>query len=69
MRGMSDDHPLKAYRKRMGLTLEDLAQQLNTSRSWLSRIENRKEQAGADTIAKLKRATGLSADDFINGAA
>jgi transcriptional regulator with XRE-family HTH domain len=58
-------HPLKRYRQAMGLTLGELASQVDTHASTILRIERRETYPSARLIAFLSRATGLSPDSFL----
>ncbi len=62
-------HPLKAYRKRQGLTLEELALRAGTTKSWLSRIESG-EPPGTSLIGRLVAASDgqLTPNDFFGAA-
>lgn len=66
---MSEAHPLKQYRTENGLTLADLAERAKTSEASLSRIETGKQAPSLGMLAKLKAATGLTADVFLREAA
>lgn len=65
-----EPHPLRAYRIKTGLSLEDLANAAKTTKSTLSRIETGGINPSLDLIARLKEATGgaVSADDFLREA-
>lgn len=60
-------HPLQAYRDARGVTLDELAARVGTSKATLSRVENWKQDPSLDLIGKLKAATDgiVSADDFL----
>lgn len=60
-------HALRRWRKENGISLAKLAEKVESTKSWLSRIEGG-EQASAELISKLKAETGLSADHFIRAA-
>ncbi|WP_041344925.1 helix-turn-helix transcriptional regulator [Nitrobacter sp.] len=68
---MSDSavHPLKAYRKAQGMTLEELASRVGTTKSWLSRIESG-EPPGSSLIGRLVAASDgqLTPNDFFRAA-
>ncbi len=61
---MDASHPLRQYRKREGISLQDLAERVGSTKSWLSRIEDG-AQASPSLIRKLIAATDLAADDFL----
>jgi HTH-type transcriptional regulator / antitoxin HipB len=49
-------HLLRQYRLEAGLTLEEMAQRLNTHKSAISRIENHSEDIRYSTLMKYARA-------------
>lgn len=51
------EHPLRAYRKRIGLTLEVLANLADTSASTLSRIESGLLAPTSPLVVRLSEAT------------
>ena len=51
---------LKEARKEAGLTQEDLAQQLSTKKSAISRMENHAEDIRLSTLEKVAEALGKS---------
>jgi transcriptional regulator with XRE-family HTH domain len=61
------EHPLKRYRLKHGLTLDDIAEQVGTSPATISRVENRKQAASWGLVAKLKEITKgiVTPDDFL----
>lgn len=61
------EHPLRAYRKREGMSLEALAEKVEVSGATISRIERWKQTPSLSLIAKLKAKTGLPADEFLRG--
>ena len=64
---MRTDHPLRRYRHKNKISLEDLASALGVSTAMLSRIENRKQPANWDLVVQLKALSKgkLTADDFL----
>lgn len=60
-------HPLRAYRKTAGKSLEDVARAVGTARSTISRIETGDIMPSLGLIARLKQATNgaLTAEDFM----
>ena len=64
---VTNEHALLAYRRKTGLTLEALAERARTSRSMLSRVEQRKALPSLGLVSRLVAATGgaVSADDFL----
>lgn len=60
------EHPLTSYRRRAGLSLDELAQRAKTTKSWLSRIEGGTDKPGPGLIERLISASGgeISANDF-----
>jgi transcriptional regulator with XRE-family HTH domain len=61
------EHPLKLYRDRENLSLERMARDVGTSKSHLSKIENRRQFPSMPMIARIVTATNgvLSANDFL----
>ena len=51
---------LKQARQQAGITQEELAQQLNTKKSAISRIENHTEDIKLSTLDKFARSLGKS---------
>lgn len=58
------EHPLTAYRRKHGLTLEALAQRAGTSKATLSRIENNGSDPSVALIRRLMEQTGLPWEAF-----
>jgi len=60
-------HPLQAYRERVGVTLDVLAERVGVSKATLSRVENGKQSPSLDLVGRLKAESHgtLSADDFL----
>jgi transcriptional regulator with XRE-family HTH domain len=58
-------HPLRDFRFRHGVTLEELAERCRTTSASISRIERRRQSPSMAMLRRLTKATGLSADDFI----
>ena len=56
---------LREERKRLGLTLEQVAQRLNTTHTNVSRYENKKRKVDVETLAILCRLYNVSADYII----
>jgi len=52
-----DEHPIKAYRRKHKLTLEQFAERVGTSISTISRIENGKLKPTLDMLHSLVDAT------------
>lgn len=65
--GMNREHPLRAYRKKAGLTLQELADRAGTTPATLSRIERYELAPSLALISRLKKAARgkLRADDFL----
>ena len=59
------EHPLKERRLALGLTLYELAERAGTTAATVHRIESGTRLPSVDLIARLKAATGLSADCFL----
>jgi transcriptional regulator with XRE-family HTH domain len=60
-------HPIKAYRRKHGLSLQVLAERVRTTRSTLSRVEAGLIKPSFDLLDRLTGATGgeISADAII----
>jgi transcriptional regulator with XRE-family HTH domain len=63
-------HPIKAYRRKHGLSLQTLAEKAQTTRSTLSRVEAGLIKPSFDLLDRLTGATGgeVSADAIIAAA-
>lgn len=57
-------HPIKAYRTRENVKLDELAVRLSTSKANLSRIENRLQQVSEDLLPRIVAETGISAAEL-----
>lgn len=66
-----NEHPLRSYRRKNGLQLDDLAEKTGVSRSTLSRIETRRAAPSLDLVRRLIAATNgaVSATDFFQAEA
>jgi transcriptional regulator with XRE-family HTH domain len=51
-------HPLRAYRKAIGVTLEDMAGRIGISIASLSRIETGKQRPSLLTLLRIEDETG-----------
>lgn len=62
----SPDHPLRKWRKSQGLTLEQAASRIGTSRQVWSDWERRRRRPSPALMPKVRAVTGgaISADDF-----
>ena len=63
---METKHPLRAYRDRAGLSLEDLAKKSDTTRATLSRIENGRQNPSMALVSRIVMATNgeMKPNDF-----
>ena len=63
---MELDHPLRRYRKNLGLSLETLADVAGVDKATISRIENGKQEPSLGLIRRLTAATAgrVTANDF-----
>lgn len=66
---MSDapTHPLRAFRQKKGMSLEDVAASTGTSKAQLSRVENWRQDPTLELIRRLSKLSGgkLKANDFV----
>jgi transcriptional regulator with XRE-family HTH domain len=64
---MENEHPLRLYRDRAGLSLEELANACGSTRATLSRIENGLQNPSLALIERIRDATcgAVRADDFL----
>lgn len=62
------NHPLRSYRVKAGLSLEELAKSVGVSKASLSRIEKRKQAPSLGLVEKLIGACDgkISASDFLS---
>jgi len=58
-------HPLRAYRAKTGLTLEDLAVRAATTKATISRIELGSRTPSMALAVRLRRVTGLPLEKFV----
>jgi transcriptional regulator with XRE-family HTH domain len=60
-------HPLRLYREKVGLSLDDLAGMVDTSKASLSRIETRQQVPSMGLVERIVKATAgvLTANDFM----
>lgn len=60
------NHPLRSYREQAGLSLDELAALVETSKASLSRIETRAQTPSLGLVERIVKASGglLSANDF-----
>ena len=59
------DHPVRAWRRYRGLTIEALATGIGASPGQISMIENRKRTASVNFLGRLAKAFGCSAADLV----
>lgn len=59
------NHPLRELRVRAGFTLEDLASAINSSPSYLSRLESGARRLNSDTIEQLSKALSCSPAELL----
>lgn len=65
MEGISNDHPLKAWRRGRGLTQEAAAKLLELNEPTLSRYETGARSPSLTQAAKLSEKTGIPIDKFV----
>jgi transcriptional regulator with XRE-family HTH domain len=58
-------HPLRQYRAKNGVTLEQLAGLVGTTKANLSRIENGVHLASMGLAGRLSRTTGVPLEKFL----
>jgi transcriptional regulator with XRE-family HTH domain len=61
-------HPLKAFRKRNGLTQAKLAEAVGCRTAMLNQIENCKRDPSARLLRQIKEVTGITADSILSQA-
>jgi transcriptional regulator with XRE-family HTH domain len=61
------NHPLRSYRERAGISLDELASRAGTSKASLSRIETRVQVPSLGLVERIISAAGgeLTANDFV----
>ena len=58
------DHPIRAFRKREKVSLQELGERVNRSKATLSRIESGKQSVPEDLLKPLADATGIAPADL-----
>jgi transcriptional regulator with XRE-family HTH domain len=60
-------HPLKHYRDKVKVTLEQLGERVGVSKSYLSKIERGRQIPSLSTAAKIEKATdgAVTPNDFV----
>jgi len=64
---LDGESPLRVWREHRGLTLEQLADKADSSKSYLSQIEAGQKTGSIDLFRKLARALDVSLDELIGG--
>lgn len=61
------NHPLRSFREKAGISLEELAMQVGASKASLSRIETRAQVPSLGLVERIVKASDgvLSANDFV----
>lgn len=61
------NHPLRSYRERAGISLDELAGLVDASKASLSRIETRLQTPSLGLVERIVKVSGgeLSANDFV----
>jgi transcriptional regulator with XRE-family HTH domain len=61
------NHPLRSYREKAGISLDELATRVGTSKASLSRIETRDQVPSLGLVKKIIGVSdgALSANDFV----
>ena len=57
---------IKRYRKEKGLSQQELAGDIDSERSYISRLENQGSIIKIDTLIKIAKALGVPPGDIIN---
>ncbi len=58
-------HPIRAWREYKKIKLNDLAQRVSISSSYLSQIENKKRNPTIETLKAIAKALGIETDMLI----
>lgn len=56
---------IQLYRKRKGMTQEELSEQIGIGKNHLSNIENGKKEMGISTFCRIVSVLGISADELL----
>lgn len=59
------EHPIRAARKRLGLTQEDLAKAVGVAISTICRLERRERQGSIGTLRAIARALGVEISEIL----
>jgi len=62
-----EEHPLKVWREYRGLTQEALAEQVDSTKSYISQIEAGKKSGSVVLIKRLAEALNVNMDDLVQG--
>ena len=62
---VNSERPLRIWRKYRGLTLQELADQVGISKSYLSQIESGNRNGSTNVLKRIVAALNLSLDDII----
>ena len=62
-----DGEKLREWRERKGIAQWELADELGITPGFLSTIETGKRGVSIETLEKISKRTGISADDLIEG--
>lgn len=60
-----EEHPLRAYRRETGKTLETIAGEADTTKETISRIETGVRAPSLNLASRLSQATGIPIDKFV----
>lgn len=59
-------HKIKALRRQQGLTLEQLAHQVGSKKSYIWELENRDRNPSADKLAAIAKILGVTVDYLVD---
>jgi DNA-binding XRE family transcriptional regulator len=62
-----EEHPLKVWREYRGMTQEALANQANTTKSYISQIEAGKKPGSVALLKRLAAVLNVDVDDLVQG--
>ena len=63
---LEDEHPVKVWREKRGLSQRTLAEQAGVSPSYLAEIETGKKPGSADALRKLSRVLAVPMENLVS---